>query len=136
MGGEVPWVGCLETVVQLVEYPAQAVHLIHQMKDDVDAVVVDAEIGFQVPDEMCPRNVHVGEVRAGGGLLWNEPPLFEPEIQRLHLEARTAQELLPVHDHDVLSSRGLNAFPLSQFEMNASSSGSGGLGKTTLSLTN
>src|SRR5260370_11319139 len=126
----------LEILVQLLERSAQTVELIHQMKDDVDALVVDAEIGFQVPDEMCPRNVDVGEAHSGGSLLWNEPPLLEPEIQRLHLEARTGQELLLVHDHDVLSSRGLNALPLSQFETNASSSGSGGLGKTTFSLTN
>ena len=122
--------------MQLLKHPAQTVELIDEMENDVDAFVIDSEIAFQIADEMCPRNVRVGEVCASGRLLWNEPPLLEPELQRLHLETRTGQELLLVHDHDVLSSRGLNAFPLSQFETNASSSGSGGLGKTTFSLTN
>lgn len=98
--------------MQLLERSAQAVELIHQMKDDVDTLVVDSEIGFQVPDEMCPHNVHVGEVHSGESLLWNEPSLLKPEFQRLRLEARKSQELLLVHDHDVLSSRGLNASPV------------------------
>jgi hypothetical protein len=45
--------------VQLLERSTKAVELIHEMKDDVDALIVDSEIGFQIPDETCPRNVHV-----------------------------------------------------------------------------
>jgi hypothetical protein len=126
----------LNILVQLRKRLAQAVELIHQMKDDIDAFVVDSEIVFQILDETRPRNVHVGEGRSGGSLLWDEPALLQPELERLHLQARTSQELLLVHDHGVLSSRGSNALPFSQFETNASSSGSGDLGKTTFSLTN
>ena len=89
---------------------------------------------FRSRMEMGPRNVDVGEVLTGGGLLQDQPSLLELNIQRLCLQARTVQKLLLVHDHDVLPSRGLNALPLSQFETNASSSGSGGLGRTTLKL--
>src|SRR5215475_11763589 len=106
------------------------------MKDDVDALIVDAEIGFQISDEACACNVHIREIRAGGRLIWNQPALVEPMFQRLNLKACTRQELLLVHDHDARSSRGLNVFPLSQFETNSSSSGSGDFGKTTFSLTN
>src|SRR5262245_51404370 len=122
--------------MQLREHTAQAMELIYEMKDDIDTLIIDPKIGFQILDETRTRNVKVGEVHSGGGFLWNEPLLLEPEVQRLHLEARTSQEFLLVHDPDIPSSRGLNALPLSQFETNVSSSGSGGLGKTTLSLTN
>src|SRR5262249_50546013 len=110
--------------------------LIEEMKDDVHAFIVDAEIGLQIPDQPCPCNVHVREVRSDARLIWNEPALLKPVFQRLRLEACICQKLLLVHDHDALSSRGLNVFPLSQLETNASSSGSGDLGRTTLSLTN
>ena len=122
--------------MQLLKRPAQAVELIDEMENDVDPLVIDSEIAFQIADQMRPSNVHVGENHFGGRLIRNEPSLLEPELQRLHLETRAGQELLLAHDHDVLSSRGLNAFPLSHFETNASSSGSGPLGKTTFSLTN
>ena len=122
--------------MQLLKCSAQAVELIDEMENDVDALVIDSEIAFQIADQMCPSHVRFGEGHFGGRLIWNEPPLVKPELQRLHLETRMGQELLLVHDHDVPSSRGLNAFPLSHFETNASSSGSGPLGKTTFSLTN
>jgi hypothetical protein len=121
--------------VQLLERAAQAVDLIHEMKDDIDALVVDPEIVFEIPDEPRPRNVHVGEGHSGRGPIWNQPLLLDPEIQYLHLQTRASQELLPVHAHDVMSSRGLNIFPFSHVEMNASSSGSDVFGKTTFSLT-
>src|SRR5215467_7712288 len=76
----------LNILVQLCKRSAQPVELIHQMKDDIDAFVVDSEIALQVLDETCPRNVHVGEGHSGGSLLWNEPALLEPELQRPHLE--------------------------------------------------
>jgi hypothetical protein len=95
----------------LLKNPAQTVELINEMENDVDTFVIDSEVGFQIPDQTCPRNVHVGEVRTRGGLLWNEPPLLKPDFQRLHLETRAAQELSLIQDHDVLSSRGLNALP-------------------------
>src|SRR4051812_38722362 len=104
------------------------------MKDDVDALVVDTEIRFQITNETSPCNVHVRELHSGGGVIWNEPSLLKPEIECLRLDTRMSKELLLVHDHDVLSSRGLKALPLSQFETNASSSGSGVLGKTTFNL--
>src|SRR6516225_1981384 len=126
----------LNIPVQFRERATQTVKLIHQMKNDVDALVIDSEIGFQVLDEMGPRKVHLGEIHFGRGLIGNEPALLEPDIQRLHLETRTTEKLRLAHGHDVLSSRGLNAFPLSHFATNASSSGSGGFGKTTFSLTN
>src|SRR5271167_3532402 len=105
------------------------------MENDIDPLVVDPEVAFQIADQMRASNVDVGENHFGGRLIRNQPSLLQPELQRLHLETRAGQELLLVHDHDVPSSRGLNAF-LSHLETNASSSGSGPLGKTTFSLTN
>src|SRR5260370_8838754 len=58
----------LEILVQLLERPAQTVELIHQMKDDVDALAVDPEIAFQGPDEIRPRNVDLGQAHASGRL--------------------------------------------------------------------
>src|ERR1700753_2057532 len=121
--------------VQLLERPAQAVELIHEVKDDVDPLIIDAEIRFQIPDEASPRDIQIREVHFGGGLIRNQPALFGPKLECLRLDARVSEEFLLVHDHDVLPSRGLNALPLSQPATNASSSGSGDLGKTTLSLT-
>src|SRR5262245_52027669 len=126
----------LQTRLQLLEGLAQAMQLIHEMENDVDAFVIDTEIAFQIADEVRPGHVPVGEAHFRGGFVWNNPPLLQPELQHLHLKAGTRQELLLVHDHDVLSSRGLNALPLSQVETNASSSESGNLGNTTFSLTN
>src|SRR6202021_780658 len=94
----------------------QTVELIDEMENDVDALVVDSEVAFQITDQARPGHVRIGEHHFVGRLIWNEPPLVEPELQRLHLEARIGQELLLVHDHDVPSSRGLNAFPLSPWE--------------------
>jgi hypothetical protein len=122
--------------IQLRERATQAVKLIHQMKNDIDALIIDTEIDLQVPDEMGPRNVHLGEIHFGQSLIRNKPVLLEPDIRRLHLDTRTTEKLQLTQSHDVLSSRGLNAFPSSQFETNASSAGSGGFGKTTFSLTN
>ena len=82
--------------MQLREHMAQAMKLVDEMKNDVDAFVVDAEPGFQLLDEPRTRDVHVGEPRPDGSLLGNEPSLLEPEFQRLHLEARTSQEFLLV----------------------------------------
>ncbi|GCC46330.1 hypothetical protein chiPu_0030471, partial [Chiloscyllium punctatum] len=106
--------------------------LIDQMQDDVDALVVDAEIALEVPDQMRARHIGVGEADVVSGLLRNQPLLLDPEFQGLHLETRIDEELLLVHGAP--SSRGLK--PLrSQFDTNASSAGSGPLGRTTLSLT-
>src|SRR5215469_7616391 len=106
------------------------------MKDHVDALVIHPKVCFQIPDEKCSRNVRVREAHSGMSLLRNEPALLKPKLQRLPLEARVSQKLLLVHYHDMLSSRGLNSFPLFHLETNASSSGSGDLGKTIFSLTN
>src|ERR1700747_3183684 len=111
-----------------------AVELINEMENDIDTFIVDAEIALEIADQMGPGDVGIGELHLGGRLVGNEPLMLEPDLQRLHLEADTGQELLLVHDHDVPSSRGLNAF-LSHLETNSSSSGSGPLGKTTFSFT-
>src|ERR1700722_11437246 len=126
----------LEILVQLVECATQAVELVHKMKNDVDALVVDSETSFQIRDQARPREIHIREIHSAERLIRNEPPLLKPEVQRLPLEACTGQELLLVHDHDALSSRGSNVFPVPQFATKASSSGSGVFGKTTFNLTN
>jgi hypothetical protein len=120
--------------MQLLKRAAQAMELIDKMENDVDTLVIDSEVAFQITDQMCPSHIRIGEHHFGGRLIWNEPPLFNPELQRLYLQTRTGQELPLVHD--MPSSRGLDTFPLSHFETNASSSGSGPLGKTTFNLTN
>src|ERR1700684_2601237 len=96
--------------------------LIDQMENDVDALIVDSEIAFQIPDQTRAGNVGIGKARFGVGLSRNEPLLFDPELQRLGLNARRGQKFLLVHDHDGLPSRGSNALPLVQFDTNASSS--------------
>src|ERR1700756_500205 len=106
------------------------------MKDDVAALVFHPEVCFQIPDKMYSRNIRVREAHSSGRLLRNEPALLKPKLQGLPVEARMSQKLLLVHDHDMLSSRGLNPFPLAHLETNASSTGSGDLGRTTFSLTN
>ena len=41
--------------MQLFECATQAVELVHKMKDDVDAFVVDSETSFQIPDQTRSR---------------------------------------------------------------------------------
>ena len=74
--------------MQLVECATQAVELVHKMKDDVDALVVDSETRFQISDQTRPREIHIREIHSER-LIRNESPLLKPEVQRLPLEACT-----------------------------------------------
>ena len=47
----------------------QAVELVHKMKDDVDALVVDSETNFQIPDQMRPREIHIREIHSAECLI-------------------------------------------------------------------
>ena len=49
----------LEVSLQVLEGRPQAVELIHEMQDHVDALVIDAEIRFQIADEAGSRDIHV-----------------------------------------------------------------------------
>src|SRR5271156_5262092 len=109
--------------------------LIDEMENNVDALVVDSEIAFQVLDQTRSSNVGIGKARFDIDLSRNEPLLLDPEFQRRCLDARRGQKFLLAHDHDRLPSRGLNSLPLVQLDTNASSSGSGDFGKTTFSFT-
>src|SRR5580704_19492322 len=108
--------------------------LIDEMENNVDALIVDSEVAFQIPDQTRSSNVGIGKCRFGVGSSRNEPLLLDPEFQRPCLDARRGQKFLLAHDHDGFPSRGLNSLPLVQFDTNASSSGSGDFGKTTLSF--
>ena len=61
-------------------------NLVHQVKDHIDTLVIDSEIGFQVLDEMRAGNVPVRIGFTRGALLRDDPLLLEPEFQRLHLQ--------------------------------------------------
>src|ERR1700679_3522912 len=74
----------LDIPVQLLKRSAEAVELIDEMENDIDALVVDSEVAFQIADQMCPSHVRIGERHFGGRLIWNEPLLVKPELQRLY----------------------------------------------------
>src|SRR5262249_26479262 len=46
---------------QALQTPPQAVHLVDQMQDDGDAFIIDAEILTQIANELCARQIDVGE---------------------------------------------------------------------------
>jgi hypothetical protein len=48
----------------LVERPTPAVELVHEMMDDVDALVVDSETSFQIQDQTRPREIHIREIHS------------------------------------------------------------------------
>src|ERR1019366_3322248 len=55
----------------------------------------------EVLDEVCPRDVGVGELLAGSVLARNQPFFFEPYFQRFDFKASADQELLSI-DHSSL----------------------------------
>src|SRR5262249_40011986 len=123
----------------LVEHGAQApsepVHLIEQMQDQGHALVVDAEIVFQLPNERRAGQVDLAE----GPLrfaLRDQPSRRDPGFNRLVPDARTNDQLVD-GDHASLSKcwRGFSSCPPDQPRTKASSSGSGRCGSRTLRVT-
>jgi hypothetical protein len=43
--------------------PAKSVELVDEMQNDIDTLVVDAKIAFEVPDQMSARDVLVQKAR-------------------------------------------------------------------------
>src|SRR5262249_39560481 len=69
-----------DPVAQLLQRMAQALKLVDEKKDNFDALVVDAEPGFQLLDKPRTRNVRVGEPHPDGSLLWNERSLLPASV--------------------------------------------------------
>jgi hypothetical protein len=59
--------------------------LIHEMQDHSNPLVIGAEVVFQLLNEMDTGDIDLGEPHAGRRRSRNEPPLFDPELQRFNL---------------------------------------------------
>jgi len=86
--------------------------LIDEMENNVDALVVDSEIAFQVLDQTRSSNVGIGKARFDIDLSRNEPLLLDPEFQRRCVDARRGQKFLLAHDHDRLAFARIEFFAL------------------------
>ena len=61
-------------VEQVLHGPTQAVHLIEQVEDNRDPLLIDAQVLAQIANELCAGDVDVGEHEFRLGLRRNEPP--------------------------------------------------------------
>ena len=81
-------------------------HLIDEIKDDRDTLVVDAEI-LQVTDQLSPGKIDLGKALGGAVLVWRKQARFNPFIQHLGIDARPQNEFVRFHDHTSMAWRGL-----------------------------
>ena len=63
---------------QIAQRPPQTVHLVDQVEDDADPLIVDAKVLLQVLNEVRPRDVGVGELLSDRVLARNQPFFFDP----------------------------------------------------------
>ena len=61
-------------------------HLIDQIKDDRNAVVIDAQIVLEIADQMAASEVDVGKVLRVAVAPWEQPAGLDPRFQHLHLD--------------------------------------------------
>src|SRR5262245_11957479 len=69
-------------------------HLVDEMQDDRDALIVDAEILAQIANELSPRKVDVIEHELGLGLRRDQPAGGDPGLEGSMLHAAAKQEFL------------------------------------------
>jgi hypothetical protein len=72
---------------QIAQRPPQTVHLVDQIEDHADPLIVDAQVLLQVFDEVCARDVDFGELLAGRVLARNQPLFLDPYFQRFDFKA-------------------------------------------------
>ena len=64
------------------ERASERVHLIQEMQDDSEPLVVHAHIVFEVADQVGARQIHVGEGQLVGCASGDQPLLFDPDRKR------------------------------------------------------
>ena len=69
-------------------------HLVDQVQNDRDGLVIDAEILTQVVNELRSGEVDVGEHGLGVGLRRNEPAGGDPCLQRVLVQTGAEKEFL------------------------------------------
>src|SRR5208337_801390 len=83
---------------RLGQRPPQSVHLIDQVQDDVEPLVVDAHIVLEIVDETRAGEVHFGEPLLVGCVRRADPGLADPDFQGGPIDIRPFKKL-PLVDH-------------------------------------
>ena len=68
------------------ERASERMHLIQEMQDHPEPLVVHAHIVFEVADQVGARQIHVGEGELVGGTSGNNPFLLYPDRKRLSVQ--------------------------------------------------
>jgi len=71
-------------------------HLIQEMQDHPESLVVHAHIVFEVVDQVGPRQIHVGKGELVDSASGDQPLLFDPDRERspIHFADRLERPLL------------------------------------------
>src|SRR5271166_5343403 len=83
----------------------QSVHLIDQVQDHVEPLVVDAHIVLEIVDETRAGEVHFGELLLVGRARRADPGLADPDFQGGPIDLRLFKKL-PLVDHRLTSPCG------------------------------
>jgi hypothetical protein len=93
---------------QIAQSSPQAVHLIEQIEDDRNTLIIHSEV-LQVVDEPRSGEVDIGEIALRAILARQQPAGRDPRLQALRIQPRLHDEFARFHRYAPVARRALSA---------------------------
>jgi len=84
---------------KVAERAAHAVQFVDQVEDDADAFIVDANVAFEVVDQVRPCHIDFRKILSCCAGAAREPAGSNPSFQSLDFKAGTNTKLVIIHAH-------------------------------------
>src|SRR5688572_7966915 len=87
----------LDGCPHLPEHASEPTHLIDEIKNDGNTVVINSEVVLEVADQLRPRQIDVFELPTTAREMRPQPARIDHPLQRLRTHVRAHQELTRLH---------------------------------------